>query len=53
MGSAMYIIKKGKLVRSIDGINIGSFQSGDSLEEYVTLTKNSRRKETITAEEPT
>ena len=32
LGSAMFILKNGKLKRSINGICVGYYQSGDSLE---------------------
>jgi CRP-like cAMP-binding protein len=32
MASAMYIVKNGKLRRSLEGLSIGYFISGDSLE---------------------
>lgn len=53
MASAMYIIKTGKLKRLSDGNTIGAYKSGDSLEEYVALKKNCRRKETLIASEAT
>lgn len=50
LACAMYIIKSGKLKRSVDGSCVGYWISGDSLEEYAVLSKNSTRKETIIAE---
>lgn len=50
LACAMYIIKSGKLKRATDGTCVGYWQSGDSLEEYAVLSKNTIRKETITAE---
>ena len=45
----MYIVKKGKLKRTVNGFTIGYYSNGESLEEYTTLSKNCLRRETITA----
>jgi CRP-like cAMP-binding protein len=43
----MYILKSGKLVKTLKGVVCGEIQKGDSFEEYATLKKNCMRKETI------
>lgn len=50
MASAMFILKTGRLRRSIKGSTVGFINEGEFFEEYATLKKNCQRKESVTAE---
>jgi CRP-like cAMP-binding protein len=45
----MYIIKEGILKRYLNGICIGNYEKGQSLEEYAVISRDCLRKETLVA----
>lgn len=49
LASSMYIVKEGTLKRFVNGISIGYYEKGQSLEEYAVISRDCLRKETVVA----
>lgn len=49
----MYILKSGKVERTIRGYTIGCLSKGDSFEEYAIINSRGLRRETVTVVEKT